>query len=156
MQNLGEVEQFKIMDELDARLDFGEGATGGVPSGALQFCGQLSLAPLVKIPLLTNLRADDVVKFHWFCAFHSAKLGKFADRIALWAEPFVDRHVVNSYGGLLCTPLAWRTIVGGSVVSGLICVLEAFLPAIRKQAYKHTGLDWRAFANPKVSDLVGC
>ncbi len=40
-QHLHQVIEFKIQDELQARLDFGNAAAGNVPSGKLQFCGQL-------------------------------------------------------------------------------------------------------------------
>ena len=40
-QHLHEVTEFKIQDELQACLDFGNAAPGNVPAGELQFCSQL-------------------------------------------------------------------------------------------------------------------
>lgn len=40
-QHLHKVAEFKIQDELQARLDFGNTAPGNIPAGELQFRGQL-------------------------------------------------------------------------------------------------------------------
>ena len=40
-QHLDEVFEFKIQNELQARLDFGNAAPGNVPARALQFCREL-------------------------------------------------------------------------------------------------------------------
>ena len=40
-QHLDEVFEFKIQNELQARLDFGNAAPGNIPARALQFCSEL-------------------------------------------------------------------------------------------------------------------
>ena len=74
-QHLHEVIEFKIHDELQARLDFGNTAPGNVPAGELQFRRQLGLGPLAGVTDSPHLRPDDVVIFQEFCAFQGAKLG---------------------------------------------------------------------------------
>ena len=40
-KNLHQIIEFKVQNELQARLDFGNAAPGNIPARALQFCSEL-------------------------------------------------------------------------------------------------------------------
>ena len=74
-QDFQQVIEFKIQNELQARLDFRNPAPRNIPPCALQFRRELGLRPLAGIAETPHLRADDVVILQKFCAFLGANLG---------------------------------------------------------------------------------